>query len=172
MSGYAKAKLITDYKIEAAEEEQLRQDILSQMDQDAMNRDQYSLWGSIIGGGVGFFLGGPQGAKVGYNVGKQAKYFSNDEFNVSDLEDTKYSGGKFGASEMSDWVDDVKFMDDQANQAMLIDSATNLFSVATMTDSKGVSIFEDGIGEGLGEMYDDSIIENFMDQFNPEDVLP
>ena len=41
-----------------------------------------------------------------------------------------------------------------------------------MTDSKGVSIFEDGIGEGLGEMYDDSIIENFMDQFNPEDVLP
>ena len=128
---YADAKLITDLKLEQQLEEAAMQDIYNQMDEDAMKRDKYSLWGSVIGGAIGLFTGGIQGAQIGYNIGKQGKYLAPQDFEISQLEADVFGGGKFGISDMMNWVDEVEWQDAKEDMDEYLETAGDLFSVAT-----------------------------------------
>mgnify|MGYP003139030063 FL=1 len=128
---YADAKLLTDYKIELAEEEAAMQDVYDQMDADAAERDKYSLYGSVIGGTIGFLFGGPTGATIGYNIGKQRKYFAPQEFSTDYMDKLVYSGGKFNANEMLSFVDDIAYADAMEELNEKMETAGDLFTIAS-----------------------------------------
>ena len=139
MSNYAQAKLYTDYAIEKHNEEQAWEDYIAQKEQDAANSDSWSLWGSVLGGLIGFVASSfnPYGAYLGYQAGKQAKYLAPEE--ISDEEayfESKdvFEGGKFHASAMDNAKNEAILADEQADLAELISTGTDAFSAFMFTE--------------------------------------
>ena len=137
MSNYAQAKLHTDYAIELHDEEQAWEDYIAAKERDAAESSEWSLWGSVIGGIIGFVVGGPYTAYLGYQAGKQAKYLAPEE--ISDEEEyfegkEIFEGGKFHASAMDSATREAILADEQADLAELIATGTDAFSAFIFTD--------------------------------------
>ena len=125
MSNFNMAKLRTDFAIEEYDEYQGLTDYFGKKDSDAAEADKWSLWGSVIGGIAGFVLGGfnPYTAYLGYQLGKQAKYFAPEEIGDSEeyfAENEIFSGGKFGAGAMQNQVDQAIFAEEQEDLSEMI----------------------------------------------------
>ena len=90
---YQRAKLSVDANIEA-----YRKKVEAREAQEAREQEQEDMSiGEMIGGGIGFIVGGPGGMKAGQSIGR----FAADE--MSDAEDFFVTPGKFNRSETIDF---------------------------------------------------------------------
>jgi hypothetical protein len=137
---YARAALYTQYKREQDKEMQNWEDYFNAADQDALESDQYSFIGSIIGGIGGFVLsaGNPYGAYLGYQVGKQAKYLNPEETKMGPKEwfeeqGMDMSGGLFEGKMMENNFRDVILQEEEQDLAELITTGTDILAAYTTT---------------------------------------
>ncbi len=130
MSNVAQTKLMLDIRQEQLQERQAMQEIYDMMDEDARSRDLYGLVGSIVGGAVGFATGGFAGAYAGYNLGSNLGMVAPQEFDETDLDDPRLSGGMFDPSAMDSFKDDIMYADAAEDIAMYQNLAGSLFSAA------------------------------------------
>ena len=146
---YARAKLYTNYKMEQAAEEQAWEDYFNAKDSDALASDVWSLVGGIVGGGIGFFVGGPYTAYMGYQAGKQAKYLNPEETSGGPEEWFAEKGidmreGLFEQSMYENQLKDVELLEAEEDLAELIGTGTDFVSAYFATD--GFSPDKVGIG--------------------------
>ena len=135
MAAFKRAFLTRDIYAEQAERIRIHNETQENIDAEADKRDEYGFGGKVFGGALGWFIGGPEGAKQGAKIGETLlSNYDNTDYSSFLPSQNDYLGKFYMANDLEDYkalvdyADDLEYMHDVTSATDVLSSTKDLFT--------------------------------------------